>query len=216
MSTQVYTNAVTLTDATEFDRFDSCAYCYLAGVAGTNTITATGPANMVLTAPQVPIILVPAITNSGATTLNITPSGGSALTAKAVFCNGIACAGGELKAGVPAILVYDGTQYQIVGPLMAGTIPGTLSVTGLTSLGSVNCGTLASTGNISAATGAISAGVAISASTYCDLHPGTTSQSSLRIEHGVAPTSPVNGDMWTTSAGLFIQINGVTKTVTLT
>lgn len=38
----------------------------------------------------------------------------------------------------------------------------------------------------------------------------------VRIIHGVAPTAPVDGDMWTTSAGLFIRINGVTKTVTLT
>lgn len=38
----------------------------------------------------------------------------------------------------------------------------------------------------------------------------------LRIPHGVAPTSPVDGDMWTTTAGLFVRVNGVTKTVTLT
>lgn len=38
----------------------------------------------------------------------------------------------------------------------------------------------------------------------------------LRIPHGAAPTSPTNGDMWSTTAGLFIYIAGVTKTVTLT
>ncbi len=38
----------------------------------------------------------------------------------------------------------------------------------------------------------------------------TTGVSSLRILPGVAPTAPVNGDAWTTSAGLFIQINGST------
>lgn len=38
----------------------------------------------------------------------------------------------------------------------------------------------------------------------------------LRIPHGAAPSSPTNGDMWTTSAGAFIRINGVTKTFTLT
>jgi hypothetical protein len=43
-----------------------------------------------------------------------------------------------------------------------------------------------------------------------------TTVASLRIPHGAAPTSPVNGDMWTTTAGLFVRINGVTKTVTLT
>jgi hypothetical protein len=47
--------------------------------------------------------------------------------------------------------------------------------------------------------------------------PATTANyASIRLPHGTtAPTSPVNGDMWTTTAGLFIRINGVTKTVTL-
>lgn len=43
-----------------------------------------------------------------------------------------------------------------------------------------------------------------------------TGTAGLRLPHGAAPTSPVNGDMWTTSAGLFVRINGTTKTVTLT
>jgi len=44
----------------------------------------------------------------------------------------------------------------------------------------------------------------------------TASLAPLRIPHGTAPTSPTDGDMWSTTAGLFIRINGVTKTVTLT
>lgn len=32
----------------------------------------------------------------------------------------------------------------------------------------------------------------------------------LRIPHGAAPTVPVNGDTWTTTAGLFARINGAT------
>jgi len=39
---------------------------------------------------------------------------------------------------------------------------------------------------------------------------GTTSRASLRAPHGSAPTSPVDGDIWTTTAGLFVRINGVT------
>lgn len=50
----------------------------------------------------------------------------------------------------------------------------------------------------------------LSASTALLTTAGTTSVSSLRIPHGAAPTSPVNGDMWTTTAGLFIRINGST------
>lgn len=40
--------------------------------------------------------------------------------------------------------------------------------------------------------------------------------SGFRLPHGEAPSSPVNGDMWTTSAGIFVRVNGVTKTVTTT
>ena len=38
----------------------------------------------------------------------------------------------------------------------------------------------------------------------------TTSFASLRIPHGTAPTSPNNGDIWSTSAGVFARVNGVT------
>ncbi len=131
MSTQTYVNSVTLSDATEWNRWDTAAYCYLTGAAGTNTITATGPANMVLTTPQHPVILVPALTNTGATTLNITPSGGAALGAKNVFVNGVACVGGELIAGNPVLLVYDGTQYQAFGAnAIAATFSPTVTLVG--------------------------------------------------------------------------------------
>ena len=33
------------------------------------------------------------------------------------------------------------------------------------------------------------------------------------VPHGAAPTSPANGDVWSTTAGQFHRINGVTKTV---
>ncbi len=38
----------------------------------------------------------------------------------------------------------------------------------------------------------------------------TTTQASARIPHGAAPTSPIDGDMWTTTAGLYVRINGTT------
>jgi hypothetical protein len=59
-------------------------------------------------------------------------------------------------------------------------------------------------------------GVAAAATSNLTVAASTTAVSSLNIPHGAAPTSPVNGDMWSTTSGLFIRINGVTKTVTLT
>lgn len=38
----------------------------------------------------------------------------------------------------------------------------------------------------------------------------TSSGAGLAIPHGTAPTSPANGDVWSTTAGLFARINGTT------
>lgn len=38
----------------------------------------------------------------------------------------------------------------------------------------------------------------------------STAQAGFRLPHGTAPTSPVDGDAWTTTAGLYVRINGVT------
>jgi hypothetical protein len=37
-----------------------------------------------------------------------------------------------------------------------------------------------------------------------------TGTAGLNLPHGAAPTSPVNGDVWTTTAGLFVRVNGST------
>ncbi len=41
----------------------------------------------------------------------------------------------------------------------------------------------------------------------------TTASAGFNIPHGTAPTTPTNGDIWTTTTGLFAQINGVTQTM---
>lgn len=41
----------------------------------------------------------------------------------------------------------------------------------------------------------------------------TTSEASLNIPHGVEPTTLSNGDMWTTTGGLYARINGTTQTM---
>jgi hypothetical protein len=53
-------------------------------------------------------------------------------------------------------------------------------------------------------------GITPSSTAALTLAAGTTGVASLRIPHGAAPTSPVNGDMWTTTAGLYVRINGST------
>ena len=53
-------------------------------------------------------------TNTGAVTINITPSGGAARGAVAVQKDGFALVAGEWKIGNFAAVLYDGTQYQLV------------------------------------------------------------------------------------------------------
>ncbi len=38
----------------------------------------------------------------------------------------------------------------------------------------------------------------------------TAARATFRLPHGTAPSSPVNGDIWTTTAGLFVRVNGGT------
>src|SRR4051812_44259035 len=117
MTTQVITDSVTLSAASWGNDVDSTAYSVLTGVAGTNTITATGPANYAYSASRTPLWFIPAATNTGATTVNVTPSGSSALGAKNLFANGAACTGGELVSGTPVGIIYDGTRFHILGPV---------------------------------------------------------------------------------------------------
>lgn len=65
---------------------------------------------------------------------------------------------------------------------------------------------------------ALGAGGASSTTTFVNLAASTTGISALRFVQGVAPSAPVDGDMWredNTNTGLKIRINGVTKTVTV-
>lgn len=47
-----------------------------------------------------------------------------------------------------------------------------------------------------------------------DTAAATTTTAGLRLPHGTAPTSPVNGDVWTTTAGAFVRVNGTTAQLT--
>lgn len=42
---------------------------------------------------------------------------------------------------------------------------------------------------------------------------GNTASASINIPHGVAPTTLVNGDIWTTTSGVIARINGATQTL---
>lgn len=58
--------------------------------------------------------------------------------------------------------------------------------------------------------GVTSIGTTPLSTTYLALGASTTSVSSLNVPHGSAPSSPVNGDVWTTTLGMYARINGST------
>ena len=85
--------------------------------------------------------------------------------------------------------------------LQAPSVAGTATITLPSSTG-----TLALTSDLSsyaALSGATFTGTVIAVTP-------TTSLASIRLPHGSDPTSPTDGDIWTTSAGIYVQINGAT------
>ena len=49
-----------------------------------------------------------------------------------------------------------------------------------------------------------------------EIYGSTTAKSALHIRSGVAPTTPINGDVWFDGTNLNIRISGVTRTVNIT
>lgn len=116
MSSTSFTDGVTQSAAAWANDVDTAVYNSLSAVSGTNTVTATGPVSMTAYASGQRFLFIPANTNTGAATLNITPSGGAALGAKNIFANGAALAGNELVSGQPVLVGYDGTRFHVIGP----------------------------------------------------------------------------------------------------
>jgi hypothetical protein len=108
---------------------------------------------------------------------------------------------GDLAAITDAGISYNAsTNILTVTGGVSAPVDGTV---GATTPAAGTFTTLSSTG-----IGAI--GTTTSATTALNLPLGTAGVSSLRVAHGEAPTSPVDGDIWTTTAGLYVRINGAT------
>lgn len=101
------------TDGARVGQVQGSAAIGLNNVAGTNTITATLTPTLTAYANQQMFILKPAATNTGATTISIDSIAGGA---KNIFAYGAACIGGELVIAIPALIEYDGTQFNIINP----------------------------------------------------------------------------------------------------
>lgn len=92
----------------------------LTAVAGTNTITANVGFALAAYATNQVFYFIPAATNTGPVTINIT--GAAALGAKAITQAGtVPLAGGELLIGSTAIIFYDGTRFQLLNAAVTPT-----------------------------------------------------------------------------------------------
>lgn len=97
-------------------------------------------------------------------------------------------------------LAINTNKFTVAGASGNTLIAGTLALTGDATL----------SGNLSVPGGMTGCGANPSASTWLTTFGSSTTVSSLRIPPGIAPTSPVDGDIWTTTSGMFVQINGST------
>jgi hypothetical protein len=181
---------------------------------------------------------VQARNNGAASTLNLNPLGGSV----AVGAGGLAVSGNGAFSGTlsaTSTISQNGTAVSLVGhthtqssitnlvsdlaakaPLASPTFTGTINaVNGVFDNEVYVAGNLSVGGNF-ILDGSFNMGGDMSvASLYVggrlDTTASATGGAGVRIPHGVAPTTPVNGDLWTTTNGLFVRINGVTVAVAL-
>lgn len=99
------------TDAANVNQLRNGAAVTLGTIAGTNTITAVGSPVISAYAANQYFRFTPAATITGAATINI-----DGLGDKNIYINGAACVGGELTINVPAEILYDGTQFNLLNP----------------------------------------------------------------------------------------------------
>lgn len=164
------------------------ANVYCAGVGGTTTQATALDVNAIVsasvTATTLRMIYAEAPTISGTVT-----------TAVGLDVGNISGAGTNyaIRTGVGGVLVGD-----------------TLQVNGITTLvDNLNVGSPAKF-TVTASTGAVVTNGSFQAVGLVQTAASATGSAGLNLPHGAAPSAPVNGDLWTTTAGLFVRINGVT------
>jgi len=97
---------------------------YLTSVAGTNTITATAPISMTALAAGQVFRFVAAATNTSGVTLNINSIG-----VKAITKNGTTALGaGDILINAIVEVIYDGTQFQLLNPVINSIPTGVITM----------------------------------------------------------------------------------------
>jgi hypothetical protein len=156
-----------------------------------------------------------------------TPAGGGGTTTNAVTFNNAgsgAASGTTFDGSVARTISYnsigaqplDATLTALAGATWsAGTQVLTLTATDTITLKTVG----SSSGNILDKAAGDALYAALAGATFTgklNTLASATGGAGLNLPHGAAPTSPVNGDVWTTTTGTFWRINGATKTAAYT
>jgi hypothetical protein len=109
------------------DNIQDGDYTVLSSVAGTNTITAALSPTPTAYVAGMQVVLIPANTNTGATTLNISSIG--ALDVQKYTTSGqVNVAADDLRAGIPALLILDtgGDDWIVLNPYSSSLPSGTI------------------------------------------------------------------------------------------
>ena len=123
------------TDAANLSQAQSTA-AKLLTVSGTDTITASGSPTVASYVTGASYYFSPANTNTGAATINI-----DSLGAKSITKNGsVALTSGDLTAGRIAVVVYDGTQFQLISSTVNPILSNSNTVVGTSALSSITTG----------------------------------------------------------------------------
>lgn len=187
-----------------------------AGNIASNAITAAKIAAGTITAAQ---IASGTITSNeiAALTINASNIAGGAITASKISVSTLSAVAAEMGSLVmtygTSSLAFKYTSTNV------GAIDATY--TAISNQQGIRLVAYDSDGSLRAATwtsgtgsyigyGEFSVGGSISATQAIYAAASNASRPSLRIPHGTAPSSPADGDIWTTTAGLFVRINGST------
>jgi hypothetical protein len=105
----------------------------LLGVSGIDTISGSGSPQVTSYVTGQMFWFVASGTNTGATTLNI-----DSLGAKNITRGTAALAAGDIISGAVALVVYDGTQFQLLSIIRSIQTNGTIASAGTTNIGAAN------------------------------------------------------------------------------
>jgi hypothetical protein len=178
---------------------------YLEGAAFTGNVSTTGTL---------------AVTGASTLTGNVSCGGTLGVTGAASLSSTLSVTGASTLAGLSCTTLSasgNSTVGGTFGVTGATTLSSTLAVTGATTL----TGALTANGNVTLGDAAADTvtvnGTATfnnRAATFNTPASGSNGYASINLPHGVAPTTNLaNGDVWTTSTGMFARINGSTVTL---